>query len=367
MDSVTQFALGATVGAAVLGRRVGARSGIIIGGLLGTLPDLDVFVPVADPVASFIGHRGATHSLIVHTLVTPLISEALVRSFAKLRNIRPLAYAAVFFCLTTHALLDAMTVYGTRLFWPIWDEPVGLGSIFIIDPLFSLPLLIVTIWAAFLHQWTVLYGRAVTCALSLSALYLGWTVIGQQIAEARGVKHLKEWGLSAKEVLAGPTPFNSLFWRIISVDGPTYYHVYVPMFADTNKITAYQHERWSADVSCWAKQEASGNSATTMLMDFSDKFYQITRNGVDVVVSDLRMGNYPQFAFRFAVAAYTDGIISKKNPIRLSTKRQWPGDSDWLIAGIMGKRTIRPKEKTHLILEKTNPVNQAKTNSTSNC
>ena len=97
MDSVTQFALGATVGTAVLGRRVGARSGIIIGGLLGTLPDLDVFVPVADPVASFIGHRGATHSLIVHTLVTPLISEALVRSFAKLRNIRPLAYAAVFF------------------------------------------------------------------------------------------------------------------------------------------------------------------------------------------------------------------------------------------------------------------------------
>ena len=201
MDSVTQFALGATVGTAVLGRRVGARSGIIIGGLLGTLPDLDVFVPVADPVASFIGHRGATHSLIVHTLVTPLISEALVRSFAKLRNIRPLAYAAVFFCLTTHALLDAMTVYGTRLCWPIWDEPVGLGSIFIIDPLFSLPLLIVTIWAAFLHQWTVLYGRAVPCALSLSALYLGWTVIGQQIAEARGVKHLKEWGLSAKKYL----------------------------------------------------------------------------------------------------------------------------------------------------------------------
>ena len=88
MDSVTQFTLGAAVGAALLGKRMGPRSGIIIGGLLGTLPDLDVFIPAADPVASFIGHRGPTHSLIVHTLVTPFISEALVRSFATLRNER---------------------------------------------------------------------------------------------------------------------------------------------------------------------------------------------------------------------------------------------------------------------------------------
>lgn len=367
MDSVTQFTLGAAVGAALLGKRMGPRSGIIIGGLLGTLPDLDVFIPAADPVASFIGHRGPTHSLIVHTLVTPFISEALVRSFATLRNFRPLACAAVFFCLSTHALLDAMTVYGTRLFWPLWDEPVGLGSIFIIDPLFSLPLLIVTIWAAFLRKWSVLYGRAVMCGVSLSALYLAWTVIGQQMAEARGIKYLENHGLSANEVLAGPTPLNSLFWRVISIDGPTYYHVYVPLLADTDKITAYQHERWSADISCWAKQETSGNSVTTMLMNFTDNFYQITRNGVEIVLSDLRMGNYPQFVFRFAVATYKDDIISKKKPIRLSTKSQWPGDPDWLVAGIMGKRMVRPKEEAHLIVENTTPANQAKTKTASNC
>ena len=367
MDSITQFALGATVGAALLSKRAGPRSGIIIGGLLGTLPDVDVFVPFADPVASFVGHRGATHSLIVHTLVTPLISEALVRGFLSLRNIRALVYATVFLCLTTHALLDAMTIYGTRLFWPLWNEPVGLGSIFIIDPLFSLPLLIVTIWAAFLHKWTVLYSRAVRCALFLSALYLVWTVVGQQIAETRGVKYLEEKGLSAREVLAGPTPFNSLFWRVISIDGPTYYHVYVPLLADTNKITAYQHERWGADVSCWAELETSGNSVTTELVNFSDNFYQITRNGIDIVVSDLRMGSYPQFVFRFAVAAYSDGIITKKKPIRLPTKRHWAGDSDWLIAGIMGKRMIRPKEKTHLIVDKTTQVDPAKKNTASDC
>ena len=72
MDSVTQFALGATVGAAVLGKRLGVRRAAIAGGLLGTLPDLDVYIPVDDPVESFVGHRGATHSLIVHALITPL-------------------------------------------------------------------------------------------------------------------------------------------------------------------------------------------------------------------------------------------------------------------------------------------------------
>jgi len=356
MDSVTQFALGATVGAAVLGKRLGVRRAALTGGLLGTLPDLDVYIPVEDPVESFVGHRGATHSLIVHALVTPLISEALARSFAKLRDARPLAYAAVFLCLTTHALLDAMTIYGTRLFWPVWDEPLGLGSIFIIDPLYSLPLLIVTIWAAFRREWTVRYGKAVTAALAFSTLYLGWTVIGQQIAEARGIQFLEARGLPASKVLAGPTPLNSLFWRLISIDGPTYYHVYVPLLAGAGDISAYRHERWGADVRCWAETEAAGSGVTATLANFADGYYQIVQRDGDVVVSDLRMGSYPQFVFRFAVAAYADGVISDKKPERLPTVRRWPGDLDWLFAGVKGDRMIRPKEEASLVVEKSTQV-----------
>ncbi len=147
MDSLTQLVLGAGVGAAVLGKPLGPRRAAVLGGILGTLPDLDVFFPFDDPVESFVLHRGATHSLIVHAVVTPLIAEPLVRFVKPLKGERLRVYAAVFLCFATHALLDAMTIYGTRLFWPVWPEPLGAGSIFIIDPLYTLPLLVAFVWA----------------------------------------------------------------------------------------------------------------------------------------------------------------------------------------------------------------------------
>ena len=55
----------------------------------------------------------------------------------------------VYLIFATHALLDAVTVYGTRLLWPVVDHPFGIGSMFIIDPLYTLPLMIVTVWALF--------------------------------------------------------------------------------------------------------------------------------------------------------------------------------------------------------------------------
>ena len=78
----------------------------------------------------------------MHALATPVIGEGLFRVL-KTRRARPglrrLAYFAVFLCLTTHALLDALTIYGTQLFWPVWKEPIALGSMFIIDPAYTLP------------------------------------------------------------------------------------------------------------------------------------------------------------------------------------------------------------------------------------
>ncbi|MGR5542891.1 metal-dependent hydrolase, partial [Vibrio campbellii] len=43
--------------------------------------------------------------------------------------------------LITHTLLDAMTTYGTQLLWPL-DGYFELRNVFIIDPLYTLPLLL---------------------------------------------------------------------------------------------------------------------------------------------------------------------------------------------------------------------------------
>jgi inner membrane protein len=81
MDSITQFVLGAAVSTACLGKKIGPRKAALVGGLLGTVPDLDVLIPFADPVDSFVYHRGWTHSVFVHALAAPVFGELLVRLF----------------------------------------------------------------------------------------------------------------------------------------------------------------------------------------------------------------------------------------------------------------------------------------------
>ena len=349
MDSLTQFALGATIGMATLGRRMGARKAAVTGGLLATLPDLDVFVPFDNPVDDFVLHRGATHSLVMHTLATPLIGEALHRLLPSLAGLRWRTWTTVFLCLTTHALLDAMTVYGTQLFWPVWKEPLGLGSVFIIDPLYTLPLLFVTVWALVAGGWTRRLRNAAAAVLLVSTTYLGWSAIAQQIAVGRGEQALAAAGITASRTMAIPTPFNTLFWRIIAVDGPQYYNIYVPLLGDEGTVTAYRHRRGDASARCLARVEHIKTLAA-----FSDGFYRLDRQDGELVVSDLRMGLTPDYVFRFAVGASANAPADNVTggepyPKQVRSNRDFESDLGWLKAGIAGRMAVRPSEASYLI------------------
>src|SRR5210317_1878261 len=122
MDSVTQAVLGAAIGGAIApaGQR---RKALLAGAALGTLPDLDVLIDYGDAVENFTYHRGFSHSLFV----LPPVALLLWLAFIGL-------------ALITHPMLDAHTAYGTQLLWPLDSPPVMWASLFIIDPLFTLPM-----------------------------------------------------------------------------------------------------------------------------------------------------------------------------------------------------------------------------------
>ncbi|MAG96448.1 MAG: hydrolase [Rhodospirillaceae bacterium] len=349
MDSVTQFALGAAVGTAVLGRRIGLRRAALSGGLLGTMPDLDVFWPGGGPVERFVNHRGATHSLIMMTLVTPVFGEGLRRLFADLARDRAAAYLAVFLCLSTHALLDSLTIYGTQLFWPLWSEPVGLGSIFIIDPLYTLPLLAVTLWALFQKPWSQRYARYLTAALVISTAYLGWSIVAQQWMTAIGHRVLAERGTNPQEVMAIPTPFNTLFWRVIALDGPRYYNVYVPVLGGDEAVTVYGHRRWSPAIACGIDDVLAGNRPARRLARFSDGFFRADLRDGTLEISDLRMGLTHGYVFRFAVAELDETGWREIPPRRLLSTQPLPGDLQWLRAGALGQSSLRPAERAEVL------------------
>lgn len=339
MDSLTQIALGAGVGAAVLGPRIGPRKAAVVGALLGTLPDLDVLYPFDNPVDSFTLHRGASHAFLVHAAVTPLFGEALTRLFEKLRDQRWRSYLAVFLVFVTHAALDALTIYGTRIFWPLAPDPVGSGSVFIIDPLYTLPLLAVMVWALCLAAWTTRFRRGLTAALVISTAYLGWGLLAQQLVEQRAARLLADAGIRPEQLRATPTPFNTLFWKVMALDGERYLNLYVPVFGGDEQVTAYQHPRGLSLIACRGE-----NENLQKLAAFNGGYFRADLEDGKVVISDLRMGLTPNYVFRFAVAAQTPEGLVEITPERRRIDRSADGDLDWLLANLSGEAALRPAE-----------------------
>ena len=339
MDSVTQFALGACVGVAVLGRKVGPGRAALAGGILGTLPDLDFLLAPGDPIDSFVQHRGWSHSLFVHAALTPILGEAVRHAFRPLRRDRTLAWAAVFLCLTTHALLDAVTIYGTRLFWPFSAEPVSVGAIFIIDPLYTLPLLVATVWAFFQRGWTERYRKALALCLGISTAYLGWTLAAQQMMSVRAEALLAAKGIAPDRLIATPTPFNTALWRAIAVDGDRSFNLYMPVFGGPERATLYGYDR-----NLWLESCAGDDPRIAKVARFSNGFYKIMLRDGAVSVADLRMGLTPNYAFRFVIGRLEDGRLAPAPTQRMEGRGDIGEDLGWLFANMRGVPATRLAE-----------------------
>lgn len=340
MDSLTQFTLGAAVSAVCLGKVMGPRKAVLVGGLLGTLPDLDVFLPVDNPVDAFVFHRGWTHSFFVHALAAPVIGEVLVRSFKALREHRMLVWMTVFLCFTTHAMIDAMTVYGTRIFWPFYPDPVGVGSVFIIDPLYTVPLLIGVIWALCSRSWTARLGKVLATALIFSTAYMGLSVVLQAQAEKRAKVIFANAGIDAKNVFAIAAPFNIVVWKVIGQEEDRYHNLYISLFDDDEKARLYSHATRQDLTAC-----LENNDAFQKLKWFSRGYLKTALEDGKVIISDLRMGLTPTYVFRFIVADYNGGTITPTAPLRL--ERDVSGlseDLGWLSERFWGRPAVRPAE-----------------------
>jgi inner membrane protein len=295
MDSVTQITLGAAVGEAVLGRKVGNRA-ILWGAIAGTLPDLDVFVPLGDAVSDFTYHRSASHSLFMLALATPLLVWLINKCHPSLREHRWRWMLLVYLVFVTHVLLDSFTAYGTQIFWPIVTTPVAWSTIFIIDPLYTLPLLVGVIAALVMSRASDRGHLANRAGLILSSLYLSWTLAASFIVEQRFQSALQTQNIAHEELYVTPAPFNSLLWRAVVIDPRGYYEGYYSILDDTDDISFvhYPGERKLL-------QGIEDQWSVQRLQWFSRGIYSVTRLQDDIVISDLRMGVEPNYVFRFKV------------------------------------------------------------------
>ncbi len=294
MDSLSQAALGATV-AGVCAPPNHRGKAMLLGAGLGTLPDLDVFIDFGGAVENFTYHRGFSHSLFVLAPSSVLIWFALWRWWAPVRD-KPLRWlAAVSLTLLTHPLLDAHTAYGTQLFWPLETPPISWATLFIIDPLYTLPLLLAVLVAAFRRQ----AGRvALQTGLVVSMLYIGWSWAAQSMV-ARGVDDaLASMQVEDARVFVTPTPFNTLLWRVVVVADEYYLEGFDSLLIDEGAI---RFARFPLGADTFA--ESSDIWAVRRLRWFARGFVKAHVDNDLLVISDLRMGQEPVYVFSHAVAA----------------------------------------------------------------
>lgn len=299
VDSLTQATLGAAVGEAVLGRKVGGKAALW-GAALGTLPDLDVLAnPFISEMQALAIHRGLTHSITFAAVGGPLFGWLAWRLHRKpaaegllgwrFRRTSEASWGAwsllAFLALITHPLLDCFTVYGTQIFQPFSDYPVAFSSIFIIDPLYTVPLLVGVVAALFLRRTSGRRRWANGLGLGLSTAYLLATL---------GIKaHVHgtfEASLAAQDVrydglLTAPMPLNSLLWMGLADGGDT---VRVGLYSilDDDRRIAFEPVATQRDLLAPYEDQLP----VERLLWFSRGYYAASARADTLFFHDLRFG-----------------------------------------------------------------------------
>ncbi len=306
MDNLTHFAFGAAVGVAVMGRRTKPWKAALWGGICCNLPDLDVFVPHGDPIRDVTYHRGSTHSLAYLTLVSPFLAWAVARIQREQQFIGRW-WLAIWLALIAHPLLDVMTVYGTQLLQPFTDYPFGVGSIFIIDPLFSLPVMVCVIAALVMRSERRF--RVNAAGLALSVGYLAWGMLAQQYVTGIARESLRAQGIEAQRVEVDPTALNSILWRVIATTPGGYVEGYYSLLDEAPRI---RFVRLPRDDALYERLKSDWH--INRLAWFTHGFFKVFERDGRVYIADLRLGMEPIYNFTFDVGAMREGEFTPETP-----------------------------------------------------
>ena len=333
MDSLTQIALGAAVSVAVMGRRTAIWKAAAWGAIAGTLPDLDVVIDHGDAVLNMVRHRAESHSLFYLTLFAPLLAWVVSGVHGE-TNLFKRWWLALWLVLITHPLLDNMTVYGTQLLMPFTNHPFAVGSVFIIDPAYTLPLIMGVIAALRLTNDRGL--RWNMAMLTLSTAYLGWSVMAQQHVDRIARASLASEGIDAQGLLVTPAPFNTVLWRLVATTPDQYFEGYYSLFDNHPSVRWTAYPRGAELI-----EHHSTVEAVAQIAAFSQGFFKLQANREGrLLLTDLRMGQEPAYVFSFDLGHAE--APSTQLPRQVSARPDLAQALPWLWRRVRGIDSLLP-------------------------
>lgn len=305
MDSLTQIVLGAAVGEAVLGRKIGNKA-ILYGAIAGTIPDLDVFTSqFTDEVTALEIHRGFTHS-IFFSLVFGGIFAWITTKYERHKNVKDWFWL-FFLVFVTHAILDVHTTWGTQFFWPL-DIRLAFKTIFVIDPLYTLPFLTFLLLTMFQKKTSIKRKKYNNWGLIISSSYLILTILLKQIAHSKFEKSLHSQKIEYTELDTRPSPLNSILWNA-NVNTENAYLIGNYSFFDTKPISFYKYPK-----NHHLLKDLIHHKKVQQMIKISKGWYSITQKNGQLYFNDLRFGllsikpNAQNFVFQFLIKIEADKI-----------------------------------------------------------
>ncbi len=285
MDSLSQIVLGAAVGEAILGKKIG-RQAALWGAIAGTIPDLDVFaskfLPYIDALAF---HRGFTHSMIFALLCSILLSPIANFFYKKKFNTIFMDWFLLFFWgLFTHALLDCHTTWGTQLFWPS-EFRLSLSAIFVVDPLYTLPFLTLLVVALFYNKDSRIRRRLNYTGLTISCLYLLSALGLKNSVHHKFEANLKDNNIAYSQIEIRPTPFNTLLWTANIETEKSFLigHYSILDSIIQPKYTSYPKKHYLLN-------KYTENEELQKILKIMKGNFIVQHKGKDLLLSDLRFG-----------------------------------------------------------------------------
>ena len=300
MDSLTHIVLGAAIGEAYLGRKIG-RKAMLWGALADTIPDFDVFAsPCFSNAQQLLVHRGITHSFLFITVMSLLAGYLFSRWFKKQQVSRREWTTLFFLGMFTHILIDSFTGYGTGWFEPFSHYRVSFNTIFVADLFYTIPFLICVVIAIIAKNGSVRRRKWNKIGLIISTTYMVFTLVNKIY-----INHQMKDGLNKKHIITTdfvttPTPLNNILWTAYAADSTGYWFGYYSLFDKTNDINYFHVNKKE-----YLLQPYADNKDVNLLKRFSKGYYIMSSHDSSVYFNDIRFGQMggwdkPDSAFVFA-------------------------------------------------------------------
>ncbi len=239
MDSLSQIVLGAATFALIKDKEIGKKA-LLYGAILGTIPDLDILLnPFFNTIEQLAIHRAFSHSIFFSILLSLVCTKWFTYKY---KTSYKGWFLASFLALFTHPLLDICTTYGTRIFYPINKNYFTLDNVFVIDPLYTIWLLIGCITLLIMNNNNPKRTTVIKYSLVLSTVYLIFGLFTNLYVKNHFEKELKRQNITYEKLKIVPTPFNTIFWQgIIKTKEGIYFSDY--SLFDSKKTLHFYYEK----------------------------------------------------------------------------------------------------------------------------